>query len=49
MNTDPLTPPSVPAHAAVLAALRHIGRRQVVRHRHDPIGRCHVGGYGRVR
>ncbi|KAF1065572.1 hypothetical protein DX980_00380 (plasmid) [Burkholderia gladioli] len=35
MNTDPLTPPSVPTHAAVLAALRHIGRRQVVRHRHD--------------
>ncbi|CAG9235895.1 conserved hypothetical protein [Burkholderia gladioli] len=26
---------SVPSHAAVLAVLRHVCRRQVVRHRHD--------------
>ncbi|MBU9193001.1 hypothetical protein KTD33_00460 [Burkholderia gladioli] len=35
MNTDPLTHPGVPSYAAVLAGLRHIARRQVVRHRHD--------------
>lgn len=37
MNANPSMHSSVPSHAAVLAALRHIGRRQVVRHRHDPI------------
>ncbi len=35
MNTHLSMHPRVPSHAAVLAMLRHVCRRQVVRHRHD--------------